>query len=108
MNISETMASIRWLMEKHLGKYEYATDIPIAHASVTERKDHVRRAPVTSTFVLEAIKRYKAGQHIKSIAKALDSTETTVGNIVHRRKYYHDLPHTKKDIIAYMKNKGRE
>jgi hypothetical protein len=57
---------------------------------------------------LEAIKRYKAGQHIKSIAKALDSTETTVGNIVHRRKYYHDLPHTKKDIIAYMKNKGRE
>jgi hypothetical protein len=108
MNISETMASIRWLMEKHLGKYEYATDIPIAHASVTERKDHVRRAPVTSTFVLEAIKRYKAGQHIKSIAKALDSTETTVGNIVHRRKYYSDLPHTKKDIIAYMKNKGRE
>lgn len=108
MNISETMASIRWLMEKHLGKYEYATDIPIAHASVTERKDHVRRAPVTSTFVLEAIKRYKEGQHIKSIAKALDSTETTVGNIVHRRKYYHDLPHSKKDIIAYMKNKGRE
>jgi hypothetical protein len=108
MNISETMSSIRWLMEKHLGKYEYATDIPIAHASVTERKDHVRRAPVTSTFVLEAIKRYKAGQHIKSIAKALDSTETTVGNIVHRRKYYSDLPHTKKDIIAYMKNKGRE
>ena len=102
------MASIRWLMEKHLGKYEYATDIPIAHASVTERKDHVRRAPVTSTFVLEAIKRYKAGQHIKSIAKALDSTETTIGNIVHRRKYYSDLPHTKIDIIAYMKNKGRE
>lgn len=102
------MASIRWLMEKHLGKYEYATDIPIAHASVTERKDHVRRAPVTSTFVLEAIKRYKEGQHIKFIAKALDSTETTVGNIVHRRKYYHDLPHSKKDIIAYMKNKGRE
>jgi hypothetical protein len=108
MNISETMASIRWLMEKHLGKYEYASDIPICSTSVTERKDHVRRAPVTSTFVLEAIKRYKEGQHIKSIAKALDSTETTVGNIVHRRKYYHDLPHTKKDIIAYMKNKGRE
>jgi DNA-binding NarL/FixJ family response regulator len=57
---------------------------------------------------LEAIRRYKEGQHIKSIAKDLDSTETTVGNIVHRRKYYSDLPHTKKQIIAYMKNKGRE
>jgi hypothetical protein len=108
MNISETMASIRWLMEKHLGKYEYASDMPICSTSVTERKDHVRRAPVTSAFVLEAIRRYKEGQHIKSIAKDLDSTETTIGNIVHRRKYYHDLPHTKKDIIAYMKNKGRE
>jgi hypothetical protein len=108
MNISETMASIRWLMEKHLGKYEYASDMPICSTSVTERKDHVRRAPVTSAFVLEAIKRYKEGQHIKSIAKDLDSTETTVGNIVHRRKYYSDLPHTKKQIIAYMKNKGRE
>jgi hypothetical protein len=108
MNISETMASIRWLMEKHLGKYEYASDMPICSTSVTERKDHVRRAPVTSAFVLEAIRRYKEGQHIKSIAKDLDSTETTVGNIVHRRKYYSDLPHTKKQIIAYMKNKGRE
>jgi len=108
MNISETMASIRWLIEKHLGKYEYASDMPICSTSVTERKDHVRRAPVTSAFVLEAIRRYKEGQHIKSIAKDLDSTETTVGNIVHRRKYYSDLPHTKKQIIAYMKNKGRE
>jgi hypothetical protein len=108
MNISETMASIRWLMEKHLGKYEYASDMPICSTSVTERKDHVRRAPVTSAFVLEAIRRYKAGQHIKSIAKDLDSTETTVGNIVHRRKYYSDLPTTKKEIISYMKKKGRE
>ena len=108
MNISETMASIRWLMEKHLGKYEYASDIPICSTSVTERKDHVRRAPVTSAVVLEAIRRYKSGQHIKSIAKDLDSTETTIGNIVHRRKYYSDLPYTKKQIIAYMKNKGRE
>jgi len=108
MNISETMSSIRWLMEKHLGKYESSSDMPICSTSVTERKDHVRRAPVTSAFVLEAIRRYKEGQHIKSIAKDLDSTETTVGNIVHRRKYYSDLPHTKKQIIAYMKNKGRE
>lgn len=108
MNISETMASIRWLMEKHLGKYEYASDMPICSTSVTERKDHVRRAPVTSAFVLEAIRRYKEGQHIKSIAKDLDSTETTVGNIVHRRKYYSDLPTTKKEIISYMKKKGRE
>ena len=95
-------------MEKHLGKYESTSDIPIGHVSVTERKDHVRRAPVTSAVVLEAIRRYKEGQHIKSIAKDLDSTETTIGNIVHRRMYYSDLPHTKKDIIAYMKNKGRE
>ena len=108
MNISETMASIRWLMEKHLGKYESSSDIPISYANVTERKDHVRRAPVTSKFVLEAIRRYKDGQPIKFIARDMDSTETTVGNIVHRRKYYSDLPHTKKDIIAYMKKKGRE
>jgi hypothetical protein len=108
MNISETMESIRWLFDKHLGKYEYATDIPIARASLSERKDHVRRPPVTSAFVLEAIKRYKDGHQIKFIARDMGSTETTVGNIVHRRKYYHDLPHTKKEIIAYMKKKGRE
>lgn len=108
MNITETMASIRWLMEKHLGKYESTSDIPIGHASVTERKDHIRRAPVDSAFVLEAIRRYKEGQHIKAIAKELDSTETTVGNIVHRRKYYSDLPTTKKEIIMYMRKKGRE
>jgi DNA-binding NarL/FixJ family response regulator len=108
MNISETMASIRWLMEKHLGKYENSTDIPIGSISVTDRKDHVRRPPVTTAVVLEALRLYKEGQQIKAIAKKLDSTDTTVGNIVHRRKYYSDLPHTKKDIIAYMKNKGRE
>lgn len=107
MNISETMESIRWLFDKHLGKYESQSDVPLGKISERERKDHVRRAPVTSNFILEAIRRYKDGQPIKFIARDMDSTETTVGNIVHRRKYYSDLPHTKKDIIAYMAKKGR-
>lgn len=108
MNISETMANIRWLMEKHLGKYEFSSDIPVWNFTEKERKDPVRRPPVRLDFVLEAIRRHKAGQHIKTIAKELNSSDTTVGNIIHRRRYYSDMPETEKEIIAYMKKKGRE
>lgn len=107
MNISETMASIRWMMEKHLGKYDNAPATPIALASIT-CEPRTQRAPVRLPFVLEAIRRYEKGERVRDIARALNSTETTVGNIVKRRGCYEDLPKTEKEIIKYMKGKNRE
>lgn len=107
MNISETMASIRWMMEKHLGKYDNAPASPIWLSPVKE-ENRVQRAPVRLPFVLEALRRFEKGERIKDIAAALNSTQTTVGNIVKRRGCYEDLPKTEKEIIKYMKGKNRE
>jgi chorismate-pyruvate lyase len=107
MNVSDTMASIRWLLEKHLGKYESQGNVPIGKVVSEERKETRRGAEVNSAFVIEALRRYSEGQQIKSIARDLDSNETTVGNIVRRRKSYSNLPHTKKAIIAYFKERNR-
>jgi DNA-binding NarL/FixJ family response regulator len=107
MNVSDTMNSIRWLFEKHLGKYESSSDLPIGRVTVAERKDSVKGATVNSEFTIEALRRYSRGEQIKSIAQALGSNETTVGNVVRRKKSYSNLPHTKKAIIAYFKERNR-
>lgn len=101
------MASIRWMMEKHLSKYDNAPASPISLAPI-EDENRVQRAPVRLPFVLEALRRFENGERIKDIAEALNSTQTTVGNIVKRRGCYSDLPKTKKQIIEYMKGKNRE
>jgi DNA-binding NarL/FixJ family response regulator len=106
MNVSDTMNSIRWLFEKHLSKYE-SSDIPIGKVSVDERKETVKGATVNSTFTIEALRRYKQGEQIKSIAEALGSNETTVSNVVRRKKSYSNLPYTKRAIIAYFKERNR-
>ncbi len=107
MNISETMASIRWMMEKHLGKYDNAPASPIGLAPVN-REPRAQRPAVRSDFVLEALRRYEDGERIRDIARTMGSTETTVGNIVRRTGCYADLPREEKQIIAYMKGKKRE
>jgi len=108
MNISETMASIRWMMEKHLGKYENQSDELIALPPPKEQQLPIQRAPLKSTAVIEALRRYKSGQRIKDIAALLDSTPTTISKIVHRRGCYADLPATETNIKAFLKSKGRE
>jgi tRNA(Arg) A34 adenosine deaminase TadA len=107
MNVSDTMNSIRWLFEKHLGKYESSAGLPIGKTTVSERKETVKGATVNSTFTIEALRRHAEGQQIKSIAKDMGSNETTVGNIVRRKKSYSELPYTKKEIIAYFKERNR-
>ena len=108
MNISETMASIRWMMEKHLGKYERTSGAPIGIKPATKTDYIPPRPPVRSAFVLEALSRYEKGERIKDISIAMGSTPTTVGNIVHRKNSYADLPYSEKDIIVFMQSKNRQ
>ena len=107
MNISETMESIRWLMEKHLGKYDGTPIAPISDhpLGLTPR---VVRPPANTAFVLEALRRYEQGQSLTQIALEMNSTMTTIGNIVKRRNSYAKLPVKQKDIIAFMKARNRQ
>ena len=107
MNISETMASIRWLMEKHLGKYEFS-DAPMSPASAMERRESRKLAKVDSTLAIEAIRRHGLGQSIKGIAIDLGSNEMTIGNIIHRRKGYATLPKSISLIRKWFKERNRE
>lgn len=104
--ITETMASIRWLLEKHLGKYDHT--MSSAASKATERRESRKLVPINSTLALEVLKRHKAGQQIKSIARELGTNEVSVGHIVHRRISYATLPHTKRDIIKWFKERNRE
>lgn len=106
MNISDTMASIRFLFEKHLGKYDAKVSAPISKAE--ERRESRKLAKINSTLALEVLKRHKAGHQIKSIARELGTNEVSVGHIVHRRISYATLPHTKRDIIKWFKERNRE
>ena len=106
MNISETMASIRFLFEKHLGKYDDNTSAPISKAE--ERRESRKLARINSTLELEVLKRNKAGQTIKSIARELGTNEVSVGHIIHRRISYATLPHTKRETIKWFKERNRE
>jgi len=108
MNISDTMQSIRWLLEKHLGKYESSSDVPISPASITERRESRKLAKVDSTLAIEAIRRHGLGQSIKGIAIDLGSNEMTIGNIIHRRKGYATLPKSIPLIRKWFKERNRE
>lgn len=102
------MASIRWMMDKHLGKYERISSAPIGIKPAIKKEYVPPRPPVRSAFILEALSRYEKGERIKEIAIAMGSTPTTVGNIVHRKNSYADLPYSEKDIIVYMQSKNRK
>lgn len=106
MNISDTMASIRFLFEKHLGKYDANVSAPIGRAE--ERRESRKLAQINSTLALEVLKRHKAGQQIKSIALELGTNEVSVGHIIHRRVSYKTLPRTKRGIIKWFKERNRE
>ena len=102
------MASIRGMMDKHLGKYERISSAPIGIKPAIKKEYVPPRPPVRSAFILEALSRYEKGESIKEIAIAMGSTPTTVGNIVHRKNSYADLPYSEKDIIVYMQSKNRK
>lgn len=108
MNVSDTMQSIRWLLEKHLGKYESSTDTPICPSSITERRESRKLAKVDSTLAIETLRRYKLGQSIKGIAIDLGSNEMTIGNIIHRRHTYKTLPKSIPLIRKWFKERNRE
>lgn len=100
------MASIRWLFEKHVGKYEKMPAPPISMAALKDER-RPQRPPVRLAFVLEAIRRYEEGETVRDIAIAMDSNYTTVWSIVKRGDRYSDLPQTKEGIIKYMTERNR-
>lgn len=107
MNITDTMTAIRFMMEKHLGKYESRMDSPIA-IRAKERKEHKKGKSPGVEFVLDAIKRHEMGTTIKEIGRQMDSTETTIGNIINRRKAFKEMPFEEQQIRAWFYKKDNK
>lgn len=107
MNISDTMASVRWMFEKHMKRYEGQTDVPICLHNGPDRDPPKPAMVITADFAISVLEKHRAGQTAKSIAKELGGNEMTVGNIIRRRRGYKTMPDTNKGIIQWFKNRKK-
>ena len=99
MNISETMASIRWLFEKHM---KDDTSVPLAPASSFQRKERAPSAIVTTEMILDAIRLHKTGWRITDISKKWETSPATISNIVHRKRGYTTMPSGERAIKQWF------
>lgn len=104
MNISETMASIRWLFDKHC-KDDF---LPIAPATVEERKERAETTKVTVDLVVEAMKMTAEGRMTKDIARHFGTSPTTISNIINKKNAYRTMPSTEQEIRAWFKQRRKK
>lgn len=104
MNISETMASIRWLFDKHC-KDE---SLPIYPIHVEERKERSESAKVTVDLAVEAMKMAAEGRMTKDIARHFATSPTTISNIINKKNAYKTMPSTEQEIRAWFKQRKRK
>ena len=104
MNISETMASIRWLFDKHC-KDDF---LPIAPATVEERKERAETTKVSVDLAVEAMKMAAEGKMTKDIARHFATSSTTISNIINKKNAYKTMPSTEQEIRAWFKQRKRK
>jgi hypothetical protein len=104
MNISDTMASIRWLFEKHMKD----VSVPLAPASSFQRKEQAPSAVITLELILGALKLHKQGWMTTEIAKRWETSPTTISNIIHRKRGYTTMPVGERAIKQWFGQKKKK
>lgn len=97
-NVSDTMKSIRMLLNKHTRNMDLST--PTLLDKEKERKPHYW---VDADTVIAVIKRREAGEKYGDIAKDTGASSTTISNIVNRKRCFTTMPHGDKEIRAWFK-----
>ena len=97
-NVSDTMKSIRMLLNKHTRGMDLNT--PILLDKEEERKPHYW---VDADTAIAVIKRREAGEKYGDIANDTGASSTTISNIVNRKRCFKTMPHGEKEIRAWFK-----
>jgi len=97
-NVSDTMKSIRMLLNKHTRGMDLST--PTLVDKEKERKPHCW---VDAETAIACIKRRDAGEKYSDISKDTGASSTTISNIVNRKRCFSTMPHGEKEIRAWFK-----
>jgi len=98
-NVSDTMKSIRMLLNKHTRNMDLSAPTLIDREK--ERKPHYW---VNAETVIAVIKRRESGEKYSDIAKDTGASSTTISNIVNRKRCFSTMPHGDKEIKAWFKS----
>jgi hypothetical protein len=98
-NVSDTMRSIRWLMEKHVKDVDMS-----ATATVTVEKEPKPYGFMTSDIIINVLKLSAEGKRNKDVAKLTGLSPTTISNIVGKKGSYAKRPDDYDAIKAWFKN----
>lgn len=107
-SVSETMASIRFLFNKHMKKFDL-DDKPIKIDPMKLAKSEMGydyRNPITLEMLLSVIKQLREAKlRYSEIAKAHDMSITTVLNIKNKKRSYAGMPDDEEQIKAWFNSK---
>ena len=98
-NVSDTMRSIRWLMEKHVKDVDMS-----ATATIRVEKEPKPYGFMTSDIIINVLKLSAEGKRNKDVAKLTNLSPTTVSNIVRKKGSYANRPDDYEAIKAWFKN----
>jgi predicted transcriptional regulator len=97
-NVSDTMKSIRMLLNKHTRNMDLST--PTLLDKEKERKPHYW---VDAETVIAIIRRRESGEKYSDIAKDTGASSTTISNIVNRKRCFTTMPQGSDAIRAWFK-----
>lgn len=100
-NVSDTMKSIRMLLNKHTRGMDLSA--PIVGQSPEERKEPKAYRWLDAETVIAIIKRRESGELYSSIAADTGASTTTISNVVNRKRHFKTMPYGDKEIRAWFK-----
>lgn len=101
--ISETMKSIRWLLNKHLKNIDFSHE----GTDANKGRDHVAHDPITLGVILEVQARLRDGQSDGEVSKAVGVTKMSIMNIRRKLRRYKDLPDEPQLVEAWYEKKRK-